>query len=42
MLSNESHVAEARSFSEEMAVAKDKLVPDQEEVKAATEDTTPF
>ena len=42
MLSNESHVTEARSFSEEMAVAKDKLVPDQEEVKAATGDTTPF
>ncbi len=42
MLSNESHVAEARSFSEEMAVAKDNLVLDQEEVKAATGDTTPF
>ena len=39
MLSDESQVREARSFSEEMALAKDKLVPDQEE---KTDEKTPF
>ena len=42
MLTMENHVSEARSFSEEMAKAKDKLMPDQEEVKTATEDKIPF
>ena len=42
MLTVENHVSEARSFSDEMAVAKDKLMPDQEEVKTATEDKIPF
>ena len=39
MLSNEAQVKEARSFSEEMALAKDKLVPDMEEKQ---DDKTPF
>jgi hypothetical protein len=39
MLSNEAQVKEARSFSEEMALAKDKLVPDTEEKQ---DDKTPF
>jgi hypothetical protein len=39
MLSNEAQVREARSFSEEMALAKDKLVPDMEEKQ---DDKTPF
>ena len=39
MLSIEAQVKEARSFSEEMALAKDKLVPDQEE---KTDEKTPF
>ena len=39
MLSNEEQVKEARSFSEEMALAKDKLVPDMEEKQ---DDKTPF
>jgi len=39
MLSNEAQVREARSFSEEMALAKDKLVPDMEEKQ---NDKTPF
>ena len=42
MLTMENHVSEARSFSDEMAKAKDKLMPDQEEVKSATEDKIPF
>ena len=39
MLSTEDHVKEARSFSDEMAVAKDKLVPDQDEKQ---DEKTPF
>ena len=39
MLSNEAQVKEARSFSEEMALAKDKLVPDMEEKQGVE---TPF
>ena len=42
MLSVENHVTEARSFSEEMAVAKDKLVPDQDDVKTVSEEKIPF
>ena len=39
MLSIEAQVKDARSFSEEMALAKDMLVPDQEE---KTDEKTPF
>ena len=42
MLTVEDHVTQARAFSEEMAVAKDKLVPDQDEVKASSDEKLPF
>jgi hypothetical protein len=34
MLTSDSHVTEASSFSEEMGKAKDKLVPEQDETKS--------
>jgi len=42
MLSVESHVNEARSFSEDMSVARDKLVPDMDEVKTSSNEKLPF
>ena len=35
MLTSDSHVTEASSFSEEMGKAKDKLVPEQDETKSS-------
>jgi len=42
MITVEDLVTQARAFSEEMAVAKDKLVPDQDEGKASLDEKLPF
>jgi hypothetical protein len=42
MLTVGDHITQARAFSEEMAVAKDKLAPDQDEGKASSDEKLPF